>query len=70
MAPILYFGAGADDVDIAMGTGADVAIESAGIALVQGNLKGVVHARRLAQGRSCDFIGLDLHQYEIATEGS
>ncbi|RYH07166.1 copper-translocating P-type ATPase [Tropicimonas sp. IMCC6043] len=36
------------DVGIAMGTGADVAIESAGFTLVQGNLDGVVRARRLA----------------------
>jgi len=31
-----------------MGTGADVAIESAGITLVKGNLDGIVRARRLA----------------------
>jgi P-type Cu+ transporter len=37
------------DVGIAMGTGADVAIESAGITLVSGNLDGVVRARRLAR---------------------
>lgn len=37
------------DVGIAMGTGADVAIESAGVTLVQGNLDGIVRARRLAQ---------------------
>jgi len=37
------------DVGIAMGTGADVAIESAGITLVQGNLDGIVRARRLAE---------------------
>lgn len=36
------------DVGIAMGTGADVAIESAGITLVKGNLEGIVRARRLA----------------------
>ncbi|API61200.1 copper-translocating P-type ATPase [Tardibacter chloracetimidivorans] len=36
------------DVGIAMGTGADVAIESAGITLVKGNLDGIVRARRLA----------------------
>lgn len=35
------------DVGIAMGTGADVAIESAGITLVKGNLDGIVRARRL-----------------------
>jgi P-type Cu+ transporter len=32
-----------------MGTGADVAIESAGITLVKGNLDGIVRARRLAR---------------------
>ncbi len=35
------------DVGIAMGTGADVAIESAGFTLIQGNLDGIVRARRL-----------------------
>jgi Cu+-exporting ATPase len=34
---------------VAMGTGADVAIESAGITLVKGNLDGIVRARRLAR---------------------
>jgi len=38
------------DVGIAMGTGADVAIESAGITLVKGDLSGIVRARRLARG--------------------
>ena len=37
------------DVGIAMGTGADVAIKSAGITLVKGNLDGIVRARRLAR---------------------
>ena len=37
------------DVGIAMGTGADVAIESAAITLVKGNLNGVVRACRLAR---------------------
>ncbi|HEY9549335.1 MAG TPA: HAD-IC family P-type ATPase, partial [Kiloniellaceae bacterium] len=37
------------DVGIAMGTGADVAIESAGITLVKGDLTGIVRARRLSQ---------------------
>jgi Cu+-exporting ATPase len=37
-----------DDVGIAMGTGADVAIESAGFTLVKGDLTGIVRARRLS----------------------
>ena len=36
------------DVGIAMGTGADVAIESAGFTLVKGDLRGIVRARRLS----------------------
>jgi Cu+-exporting ATPase len=37
------------DVGIAMGTGADVAMESAQVTLVRGDLKGIVRARRLSQ---------------------
>ena len=37
------------EVGIAMGTGTDVAIESAGITLVKGDLRGIVRARRLSQ---------------------
>jgi Cu+-exporting ATPase len=37
------------DVGIAMGTGADVAIESAGFTLVKGNLDGIIRARRLSR---------------------
>ena len=40
----------AADVGIAMGTGADVAVESAGITLVRGDLMGIVRARKLAKG--------------------
>ena len=36
-------------VGIAMGTGTDVAIESAGVTLVKGNLDGIVRARRLSR---------------------
>ncbi|MDR7033776.1 heavy metal translocating P-type ATPase [Mesorhizobium sp. BE184] len=38
------------DVGIAMGSGADVAVESAGITLLKGDLAGIVRARRLAEG--------------------
>ncbi|MEC9102470.1 MAG: heavy metal translocating P-type ATPase [Pseudomonadota bacterium] len=37
------------DVGIAMGTGADVAVESAGVTLVKGDLTGILRARRLAE---------------------
>jgi len=38
------------DVGIAMGSGTDVAIQSAGIALVRGDLRAIVRARMLSRG--------------------
>jgi Cu+-exporting ATPase len=39
----------AADVGVAMGAGADVAIESAGVTLLKGDLQGLVRARRLSR---------------------
>ncbi len=37
------------DVGIAMGTGTDIAMESGGVTLIKGDLRGIVRARRLSQ---------------------
>jgi len=39
----------AADVGVAMGPGSDVALESAGVTLLQGDLNGLVRARRLSR---------------------
>ena len=39
----------AADIGIAMGTGSDVAIESAGVTLLKGDLAGIVRARHLSR---------------------
>jgi Cu+-exporting ATPase len=39
----------AAEVGVAMGAGADVAIESAGVTLLSGDLQGIVKARRLSR---------------------
>ena len=38
------------DIGVAMGTGTDIAMESAGVTLLRGDLRGLVRARRLSRG--------------------
>ena len=45
----------AAEVGIAMGTGTDVAIESAGVTLLKGDLTGIVRARRLSEATMRDI---------------
>jgi Cu+-exporting ATPase len=42
-------------IGIAMGTGADIAMESAGVTLVRGDLRGIVRARRLSRATMCNI---------------
>ena len=43
------------DVGIAMGSGTDVAIESAGVTLIRGDLRGSSRARQLSQATMCNI---------------
>jgi Cu+-exporting ATPase len=45
----------AADVGIAMGTGTDIAMESAGVTLLKGDLTGIVKARRLSRAVMCNI---------------
>lgn len=45
----------AADVGIAMGSGTDVAIESAGMTLLQGDLTGIARARALSEATMCNI---------------
>ena len=45
----------AANVGIAMGTGTDVAMESASVTLVKGDLRGIVRARRLSRAVMCNI---------------
>ena len=49
----------AADVGMAMGTGTDVAMESAGVTLVKGDLRGIVRARRLSERTMSNFRPMD-----------
>ena len=48
----------AADVGVAMGTGTDVAIESAGVTLLKGDLTGIVRARRLSAATMGNILSL------------
>src|SRR6185295_6926475 len=45
----------AADIGIAMGTGTDIAMESAGITLLKGDLTGILRARRLSAATMCNI---------------
>ncbi len=59
----------AADVGIAMGTGTDVAMESSGITLLQGDLMGIVKARQLSQATMRPLVRIWLQRARDSDRG-